>query len=488
MTLEDRVAALATRIGQSIKAALAGKADDDEVVKLTGAQSVQGLKTFVHGVGVPNPSAANHPVRHDDARNSNARTPTGHATTHAVDGTDELSPEDIGAADAVHNHTAAEITDGTLDLGRLPVGTSGQSVAAGNDARFPPSGGTSGQVLTKASAGNHAMVWADPAGGGAGGTYISGTVPPGAATVTITHNLGTRDVVVMVRETTGYTDVPIANDAPDADTVRLVFSTAPTAGQYRYVVFAALGEPTQGPIAPTAHATTHASGGADPLTPGAIGAAESSHTHPATALTSGTLSLARLPTGTTGSTVAVGNHTHSGYAASSHTHSGYAAATHGHDAEDVTSGVFDRARMPPMLRGPWTQTSGFVSTNLAYIGTGRDTGGELTVPALGYDWMPMAAGQYAVRSDVLDTVPTLELTVDDPLGVVCARGFGYGSGRDMGWRPVPLSPVLGVVLSGSSSHTFYLWMRAGALGGWTESSNTGTPHITVYALPMEAAS
>ena len=58
--------------------------------------------------------------------------------------------------------------------------------------------------------------------------------------------------------------------------------------------------------------------------------ADSSHNHDAGNITSGTLALARIPTGTTSSTVALGNHTHSGYASSSHTHSGYASSSHTH--------------------------------------------------------------------------------------------------------------------------------------------------------------
>lgn len=45
--------------------------------------------------------------------------------------------------------------------------------------------------------------------------------------------------------------------------------------------------------------------------------AESAHNHDAASITSGTLSLARIPTGTTSSTVALGNHTHSNYATTS---------------------------------------------------------------------------------------------------------------------------------------------------------------------------
>lgn len=56
----------------------------------------------------------------------------------------------------------------------------------------------------------------------------------------------------------------------------------------------------------------------------------------ATKLTSGTVDIARIPTGTTGSTVAYGNHTHNGYAATDHSHT----------AADITGGTFDIARIP----------------------------------------------------------------------------------------------------------------------------------------------
>lgn len=53
----------------------------------------------------------------------------------------------------------------------------------------------------------------------------------------------------------------------------------------------------------------------------------SSHTHSADDITTGTLAIARIPTGTKSTTVALGNHTHTGYALSNHTHSGYVAAS-----------------------------------------------------------------------------------------------------------------------------------------------------------------
>lgn len=66
-------------------------------------------------------------------------TPSAHKSSHATGGTDALSPADIGASALGHAHAATDITSGTVDIARLPVGTSSTTVAAGNDARFTDS-------------------------------------------------------------------------------------------------------------------------------------------------------------------------------------------------------------------------------------------------------------------------------------------------------------------------------------------------------------
>lgn len=69
----------------------------------------------------------------------------------------------------------------------------------------------------------------------------------------------------------------------------------------------------------------------------------SAHTHSASDITSGTLALARIPTGTSSSTVALGNHTHSNYATTTeinnltYTDVGAASASHTHGTDDVTT-------------------------------------------------------------------------------------------------------------------------------------------------------
>lgn len=59
---------------------------------------------------------------------------------------------------------------------------------------------------------------------------------------------------------------------------------------------------------------TELSDAIDGITVSSIGAAAASHTHNASDINEGVLNIARIPTGTSASTVALGNHTHSEYA------------------------------------------------------------------------------------------------------------------------------------------------------------------------------
>ena len=65
-------------------------------------------------------------------------------------------------------------------------------------------------------------------------------VGDGSATqYTVTHNLGTRDVVVMVRRNSGNYDAIMCDvDVLTTNTVRLTFSSAPSSNQFRCVVVA----------------------------------------------------------------------------------------------------------------------------------------------------------------------------------------------------------------------------------------------------------
>lgn len=77
MALVDRVASLATRVGQELKALALSKADDSAVVHLSGTETISGTKVFGSPPQVPVGTMAYHPVRRDDARLApSARTVT----------------------------------------------------------------------------------------------------------------------------------------------------------------------------------------------------------------------------------------------------------------------------------------------------------------------------------------------------------------------------------------------------------------------------
>jgi hypothetical protein len=69
--------------------------------------------------------------------------------------------------------------------------------------------------------------------------YATNVGDGSATSYTITHNLGTRDVIVSVYESTGsYAEVVCDVNHATTNTITLLFSVAPTSNQYRVVVHA----------------------------------------------------------------------------------------------------------------------------------------------------------------------------------------------------------------------------------------------------------
>jgi len=107
--------------------------------------------------------------------------------------------------------------------------------------------------------------------------------------------------------------------------------------------------------------------------------ASSSHYHSAADITSGTLNIARIPTGTTSETVALGDHTHSTYALTSHSHSGTA----------ITSGTIGSAFLP---------LNAYNSAGIVTSGSGQAN----------KVWKTDASGNPAWRDDSTGSSPTFD--------------------------------------------------------------------------------
>lgn len=282
------------------------------------------------------------------------------AVSAATAGTDYLSPSGSGASLTALN--ATQLTSGTVPIARIPTGTSGSTVALGNHTHLAADITNLGTAATKDT----------PSSGNAGvGEIVLGSdtrLSDARTPASHTHTLS----AVTDAGTAAARDVPASGNATSTQCV--------------------LGSDTRlgAAATPLAHASSHAAAGSDPITPNSIGAAAASHTHtvsqitdagsaatkaapsagvnansvqvvmgddtrltdtrtPAShnhsgsEITSGTVAFARLPTGTSSSTIAIGDHTHTFASLTSKpaTLAGYgisdaAAASHTHTLSSIT--------------------------------------------------------------------------------------------------------------------------------------------------------
>ena len=130
--------------------------------------------------------------------------------------------------------TDGAITVGTTALNFTRLGGSGISYTAGNGLTLS---GAQFSVTPKPGGGlavDGSGVSIDSSYAGLAKRYAVNV--PTNATATITHNLGTLDVVVAVYEVSSGAQVEPDVAVTSVNVVTLTFATAPTSGQYRCVI------------------------------------------------------------------------------------------------------------------------------------------------------------------------------------------------------------------------------------------------------------
>ena len=210
-----------------------------------------------------------------------------------------------------HTHAASDITSGIFALARIPTGTTATTVALGNHTHgISDITGLQSSLDSKAN-GGHNHTAGDITDFAATTASIIGNNVQAGSNVTVDYNSSTGITTIS---STGTIDPGTPSDT--------VLSVAGRTG----VVVLGAGDITSGTFTtnriPDLDAAKITSGILD---------ANRIPSIPANKITGGTFDIARIPTGTTGATVALGDHKHV--------------------ASDITGGTFDIARIPTGTTG-----------------------------------------------------------------------------------------------------------------------------------------
>ena len=204
---------------------------------LSGGGTLEADRTLTVSYG----TAAGTACQGNDARLSNARTPTAHKATHKTGGTDALTPADIGAVPTTVQVIAGTGLSGGGSLAAnrtlaVTYGTAAGTACQGNDARLSNARTPTAHKTTHKTGGTDALTPAD-----------IGAVPTTVQVIAGTGLSGGGSLAA--NRTLAVTYGTAAGTACQGNDARL--SNART---------------------PTAHKTTHKTGGTDALTPADIGA------------------------------------------------------------------------------------------------------------------------------------------------------------------------------------------------------------------------
>ena len=208
--------------------------------------------------------------------------------THVIADVTGLQTALDGKANTSHTHAASDVTSGTFDIARIPTGTTSTTVSLGNHNHTLDS--LSNVTITSNSSGE-ILKWS-------GTAWINNTLAEaGIAAASHNHSAAniTSGTLAVARGGTGIASYGTGN---------YIRASAATTLQQR--------TPAEvlSDIGAAAASHTHAISDVTNLQTTLDGKASTSHTHAAGDVTSGTFDIARIPTGTTSSTVSLGNHNH----------------------------------------------------------------------------------------------------------------------------------------------------------------------------------
>ncbi|HYF74167.1 MAG TPA: hypothetical protein VD864_15150 [Nocardioides sp.] len=129
-----------------------------------------------------------------------------------------------GSALAVNVGSGLEISS---DAVRVAAAAAGDGLTGGGGSALAVGAGSGITVAADSVAVNSSVARVYAAAIGDGST----------TNIVVTHNLGTRDIAVTVRNASSpYEEVIVDNEATSTTTCTLRFATAPTSGQYRVIV------------------------------------------------------------------------------------------------------------------------------------------------------------------------------------------------------------------------------------------------------------
>lgn len=279
-----------------------------------------------------------------------------------------LVASDVGLGNVTNN---AQVTQALLDAKGDLIAAS----AADTPARLAV--GTNGQVLTADSTQALGVRWVTPGGGGGGSVN---SVSAGDSTITVAGTATDPTVAVNTIAQSKVTNLvsDLAAKVPaslvDAKGDLVVASAADTVarlpvGTNGHVLTADSAEATGVKWA----APSGGGGSVDSVTAAngtiVIGGTAADPTVavgdiPASDVTSGTFDIARIPTGTSGSTVCIGNDARLSDART--------PTAHNHAATDINSGTLNAARLPLVPNPPVTLTYGASLTPDAAVGNLRE--------------------------------------------------------------------------------------------------------------------